>query len=37
MKRRKFISKIVKASTVGIVMPYVLPTGRLFASTGYQM
>ncbi len=37
MKRRKFISNVVKASTASIVMPYILPTGRLFAATGSQM
>ena len=37
MRRRKFISNVIKASTASIVMPYVLPTGRLFAATGSQM
>ncbi|MBC8266143.1 MAG: hypothetical protein H8E84_04170 [Flavobacteriales bacterium] len=37
MKRRKFITNVVKASTASIVMPYILPTGRLFAAAGSQM
>lgn len=34
MKRREFIKKIGIAAAGSIVAPYILPSGRLFASTG---
>ncbi len=37
MKRRDFIKKAALTTAGTISMPYILPTGRLFASTGSQM
>lgn len=34
MERRKFVQNIGLAAAGSIVMPYILPTGRLFAKTG---
>ena len=34
MKRRGFIKKAALAATGSLVLPYVLPSGRLFAATG---
>ena len=36
MKRRKFIKNSILGSTA-ITMPFILPSGRLFASTGSAM
>jgi hypothetical protein len=36
MKRRKFIQKVSLATAGAITLPYILPTGRLFAATGAQ-
>lgn len=37
MKRREFIKKSGLAVAGGLVAPYILPSGRLFAPTGRQM
>jgi hypothetical protein len=37
MKRRSFLKKTTAAAAGSIVMPYILPSGRLFAQTGSQM
>jgi hypothetical protein len=37
MNRRKFIQKGVAATAGAFTLPYILPTGRLFAATGSQL
>lgn len=37
MNRRNFIKKAGLASAAAVSMPYILPSGRLFAATGSQM
>ena len=37
MKRRSFIKKTAIAGAGIIGMPYILPSGRLFASTGSRL
>jgi len=37
MKRRDFLKKATLTTAGTITLPYILPTGRLFASTGSQM
>ena len=37
MKRRDFLKKATLTAAGTVSMPYILPTGRLFASTGSQM
>lgn len=37
MKRRQFIKAATLAAAGGITLPYILPTGRLFAQTGSQL
>ncbi len=37
MKRRSFIKKLGLATAGTLVVPYILPTGRLFAATGSQI
>ena len=34
MKRRKFLKKAAATATASLVLPYILPSGRLFAATG---
>ncbi|MFT5336244.1 MAG: hypothetical protein ACI9YL_000238 [Luteibaculaceae bacterium] len=36
MKRRSFIKRVGLTSTAAFIAPYILPSGRLFASTGYK-
>src|ERR1041385_680787 len=36
MKRREFIQKAALATAGSIVLPYILPSGRLFAATGLR-
>ncbi|MFN3528790.1 MAG: hypothetical protein ACK417_02580 [Bacteroidia bacterium] len=37
MRRRSFIKKLGIATAGTVVMPYILPSGRLFAATGMQL
>ena len=37
MNRRNFIKKVASAAAATIVLPYILPTGRLFAATGTRI
>ncbi|MEY2898431.1 MAG: hypothetical protein RL138_484, partial [Bacteroidota bacterium] len=37
MKRRSFVKKAALATTGAILAPYILPSGRLFASTGSRV
>jgi len=37
MNRRSFIKKLGTATAGAVVLPYILPTGRLFAATGSQL
>jgi len=37
MKRRSFIKKLGISTAGAMVLPYILPTGRLFAATGSQL
>lgn len=37
MKRREFIKKSGLTTAAGLISPYILPSGRLFAPTGRQM
>ena len=37
MKRREFLKKTALATGAAITVPYILPTGRLFAQSGSQM
>jgi len=37
MKRRKFIQNTVIGSAAAFSIPYILPTGRLFAQTGTKL
>ena len=37
MKRRKFIKNTVIGSAAAFSIPYILPTGRLFAQTGTKL
>ncbi|MDP6908321.1 MAG: hypothetical protein QF371_02395 [Flavobacteriales bacterium] len=37
MKRRNFIKKATTATAGAFVVPYILPSGRLFAATGSQL
>lgn len=37
MRRRSFIQKASAATAGAMVLPYILPTGRLFAATGSQL
>lgn len=37
MKRRDFIKRAGLTAAGGLISPYILPSGRLFAPTGYQM
>lgn len=37
MKRRNFIKKTVIGSAAAITIPYILPTGRLFAQSGVKL
>ncbi len=37
MDRRKFIKNSILTATGAVAAPYILPSGRLFAQTGYQM
>ena len=37
MQRRSFIKKASAATAGAMVLPYILPTGRLFAATGSQL
>lgn len=37
MNRRKFIRNTALAGTAGVVLPYILPSGRLFAASGNQL
>lgn len=37
MKRRNFIKKATAATAGAVVVPYILPSGRLFAATGAQL
>jgi hypothetical protein len=36
MNRRNFLKKAAKATAGAVILPYILPTGRLFAATGAQ-
>jgi len=36
MKRRDFIKKAGATAAASVVMPYILPSGRLFAASGRQ-
>lgn len=37
MKRRSFLTKAATATTGAMVLPYILPSGRLFAATGARV
>lgn len=37
MKRRTFLKKLGVATAGAVVVPYILPSGRLFAATGMQL
>ena len=37
MKRREFLEKSVLGTAAAITAPLILPSGRLFATTGSQM
>lgn len=37
MKRRDFIRNTALAGTAGVVLPYILPSGRLFAASGNRI